>query len=89
MNEYGPSGMMPVSAYCPQCGYSHPPIAVGEKCSLAKEKVGGIELDLNPFFLKLKPMLVYCIQKKEIKDLNKLYTAVILSLQKILDDYKE
>jgi hypothetical protein len=74
---------------CPQCGFSHPPINPGEKCSLAKVKVGDQTIDLNPFFTRLKPMLISSIEKKHIKDLNRLYITVILSLQKILDEYKE
>ena len=91
MNGYGPGpmGMAPTFTACPQCGFFHPPIKQGEKCSLAKDKVGETEIDLNAFFTKLKPILLTTIEKKHIKDLNKLYIAIILPLQKILDDYKE
>lgn len=85
----GPGGAAPTFTSCTQCGFFHPPIKPGEKCSLAKDKVGDKEIDLNAFFTRLKPILLSSIQKKQIKDLNKLYITIILSLQKILDDYKE
>jgi len=84
-----PGPFAPTFTSCSQCGFFHPPLQPGEKCSLAKDKVGDKEIDLNSFFTRLKPILISSIEKKQIKDLNKLYTAVILSLQKILDSYKE
>ena len=89
MPDSVPGGLAPTFVTCSQCGFFHPPVKPGEKCALAKERVGGKEIDLNPFFLKLKPILISNIQKKQIKDLNKLYSTVILSLQQILDSYKE
>jgi hypothetical protein len=85
----GGSGLAPTFTACPQCGFFHPPLKQGEKCSLAKDKIGEKEIDLNAFFMKLRPILIASIQKKKIEKLDKLYTAIILSLQKILDDYKE
>lgn len=89
MPGLGPGEFAPTFISCSQCGFFHPPLKSGERCSAAKDKVGDKEVDLNSFFARLKPILISSIQKKEIKDLNKLYTAVILSLQKILDSYKE
>jgi hypothetical protein len=85
----GPGEFAPTYPSCPQCGFSHPPLGPGIKCSLAKDKIGDKEVDLNSFFIRLKPILISSIQKKGIKNLSKLYTTIILSLQKILDDYKE
>jgi hypothetical protein len=85
----GPGGMAPTFTSCPQCGFFHPPIEPGTKCSLAKDKIGEKEIDLNAFFTRLKPILIASIQKKKIEKLDKLYTVIILSLQKALDDYKE
>ena len=85
----GPGGFAPTFTTCLQCGFSHPPIKQGEKCSLAKDKIGDKEIDLNAFFTRLKPILLTTIQKKKIEKLDKLYASVILSLQKTLDDYNE
>lgn len=83
----GPGDFAPSAPKCPQCGMFHPPI--NGKCPMAKDKVDGTEIDFNPFFSKLRTILIANIQKKKIKDLNKLFIQIILSLQKILDEYKE
>ena len=83
----GPGDFAPSFGTCPQCGFSHPSIA--GKCPMAKDKVEGVEIDLNPFLSKLRNILIANIQNKKIKDLNKLYSHVILTLQKTFDNYKE
>jgi len=85
----GPGDFAPSFTQCLQCGLSHPPIPQGSKCPMAKDKVGDMEVDLNPYLVKLKPVLIANIQKKEIKNLDKLFSNLIMLIQKYLDSYKE
>ena len=89
MSGPGGPGFAPTFTTCPQCGFFHPPVKPGEKCSLAKDKVGEKEIDLNAFFTKLKPILIATIKNKKIEKVDKLFNTVALSLQKILEEYKE
>ena len=84
-----PNDFMPSFEVCSQCGLSHPPIAQGSKCPMVKDKVGDIEVDLNSYLVRLKPVLIANIQKREIKDLDKLFLQLIMLIQKYLDSYKE
>jgi len=85
----GPGDFAPSFSQCQQCGLSHPPIPPGTKCPMAKDKVGNIEVDLNPYLVKFRPVLIANIQKKEIKNLDKLFSNLIVLVQKYLDSYKE
>lgn len=75
---------------CSECGLSHPPVPVGEKCPLAKEKtITGEEINFNDFFVSLKNILTSQIKIKQIKDYKKLLGKMIVEITKIAEEYKE
>ena len=84
----GPGEFAPTFTKCSQCGLSHPPIPLGQKCPMAKDKVGGMEVDINPYLVRIKPVIIANCQKKGIKDLDKVFSDIIVLLQKYFDDYK-
>ena len=83
----GPGMSFPV---CSQCGYAHPPIPVGSKCPMAKEKTpDGHTIEYEAFFSSLKNILTSQIQRKNIKDSKKLLGNIIIEITKIAEEYKE
>ena len=94
MDQYRPAPpLTPLGttfSLCRQCNTSHPPIAPGEKCPLAKDTASdGTVIDTANFLNQLKIITVNQIKKNDIKDTNKLFGQVILNVAKFLENYKE
>lgn len=79
-----------MSQECPQCGFMHPPLRVGESCPIAKQKdSSGKEIDYEFLFTPLRNILKSQFETKGIKDHNKLFGSVIVEITKHLETYKE
>lgn len=75
---------------CKDCGYSHPPIEQGKKCPMSKEKTPtGKEINFEEIFVPLKNILLSQINKKNIKDVKKLFGKIIIDVTKISEEYTE
>jgi hypothetical protein len=75
---------------CDQCGKVHPPLKMGEKCPLANSTTpDGKEINMNKFLVNLKNIVISQSQKKQIKDVNKLFDMVTVEVMKFLEKYKE
>jgi hypothetical protein len=73
---------------CSQCGYSHPRIAEGKKCPMAKVKTeSGKDINFGEFFANLKNILTSQIEKKKIEDTQKLFGKIIVEVTKITEEY--
>jgi len=85
----GPGSLMSYPI-CPQCGFTHPPIADGSRCPMAKEKSPtGETIDFSTFIPSIKNIITSQIQKKNIKDTKKLLGNIIVEVLKITEAYKE
>jgi hypothetical protein len=81
-------GFAPSFDKCEQCGFTHPPVT--GKCPMAKEKgPSGQELDLNPLFTPLRTIAISQIKTKDIKDLKKFFSYIIVEMTKLMEKYKE
>lgn len=77
---------------CPQCGIMHPPVPVGQKCSVAKVEIkeAGITEDhVTKFTIDLRNIAISQIESKGFKDGNKLFKHLTIEFMKILEEYKE
>jgi hypothetical protein len=80
----------PTFSICSQCGLSHPPVSPGEKCPMAKEKTSsGKVIDYNPFLGSIRNILSSQIEMKKIKDPEKIFGELTISITKFLEVYKE
>jgi len=85
---------IPAGNICPQCEMVHPPIRPGEKCpnaivkSMTKENTEVI-VDVNKYLLSIRNILMSNIDKKQIKDINKLFQNITLEIAKFMEGYKE
>lgn len=87
-----PAGMKSAGG-CPQCGLMHPPVAGGGKCPLAPVKVkdGDKEriIDVNKFLGEMKNIILSQAEKREIKDIEKLFKNIIVEITKYIEGYNE
>lgn len=75
---------------CDQCGKIHPPLKPGEICPLATVKSpDGRYLSVDKFIINLKNILISQIQKKKIKEANKLLDKTLVEVTKFIENYKE
>jgi len=75
---------------CPECGFIHPPLAVGQKCPLSKQKTdSGEVIECGDFLAQMKNIVVANVQKKKIKNYKKMFSHVIVEVTKFLETYKE
>ena len=79
---------------CPQCGQLHPPVPAGSKCPMAKDKFVDdtgkeVDVDVNKYLTNMKNIIVSQIQSKGIKDPNKLFKQLTVSMMKFLEGYSE
>lgn len=75
---------------CPQCGLVHPPLKEGMSCPMKPIKsISGTEIDTSKFFASLKNILISQIQKKQIKNPNKLMNEMIVHITTFAENYKE
>ena len=74
---------------CPQCGLIHPPLRPGEKCPNAPIQSGEKKIDTSKFFASLKNICVSQIEKKGIKDVEKLFNNLVIEVTKYLENYEE
>lgn len=82
--------MQPIFDTCPQCGMVHPPLKEGIPCPMRPVKsVTGTEIDTSKFFSSLKNILISQIQKKQIKNPNKLMTEIVIHITTFVEGYKE
>jgi len=81
---------LPPGVACEQCGMIHPPLAIGEKCPLAKPKDSdGKNIEVGKFLNQLKNITVSQIQVKKIKNIDKLFSLILIHVTKYLESYKE
>jgi len=88
-NMNPPMPMNPSMPMCSQCGKFHPPLAPGKECPMAVVRSGGNIIDFEKLFIPSKTICKSQIQKKGIKDINKLFGYVIVQLTKLLEGYNE
>jgi len=83
------SGAVNTEPVCPQCGLLHPPVRPGEKCPNAPIKIEGEKVDTTKFLVDLKNICASQIEKKNIKDVEKMFKSLIVEIIKFLENYKE
>jgi len=89
----GPSPV-PTGNVCPQCNMVHPPLGHGERCpnavvkSMTQENTD-VVVDVNKYLVSLQNILMANIDKRKIKDVNKLFQNITLEITKFLEEYKE
>jgi hypothetical protein len=84
------ASLQPTFDACPQCGLVHPPLREGMVCPMRPVKsVTGTEIDTSKFFSSLKNILISQIQKKQIKNPNKLMNEMIVHITTFAENYKE
>lgn len=82
--------LQPTFEVCSQCGTIHPPIKEGSLCPMRPVKsIDGKEIDISKFLATLKNILVSQIQIKQIRNMNKLMTEVVINVTKFFESYKE
>jgi len=82
------SGVGMTQGMCPECGFAHPPVVGG--CPMKKQSSPtGENIDYNILFTPLKTALYAQIKMKNIKDVNKMFTSMIVECIKIAESYKE
>lgn len=77
---------------CPQCNTMHPPLKPGQKCPVAKVEVpeaGVSDADISKFVVDLRNIAISQIEKKGIKDGNKLFKHLTIEFMKSLEGYNE
>ena len=74
---------------CPQCGLLHPPVRPDEKCPNAPIQIGEKKVDTTKFLIDLKNICTSQIEKKNIKDIEKMFKSLIVEITKFLENYKE
>jgi hypothetical protein len=77
---------------CPQCGVMHPPLSPGQKCPVSKVEVkeaGVTEDDIVRFTVNMRDIAISQIEKKKIKEGNKLFKYLTIEFMKLLEGYKE
>jgi hypothetical protein len=75
---------------CQSCGFAHPPIALGSKCPMAKDKTpSGNVIEFDEFFLSLKNILTSQIKNKDVKDIKKYLGNILVNITKISEGYVE
>jgi hypothetical protein len=84
----------PTGNICPQCNTVHPPLPPGEKCPNAivkaiTEESEEVIVDVNKYLIDLQNILMNQIDKKGIKDINKLFQNITLEINIFLEEYKE
>ena len=81
---------LPPGVKCDQCEKFHPPIPRGEKCPMAKPKSGeGREIETGQFMKQLRNIVISQIQIKKIKNVEKVFSLVLVEITKFLEAYKE
>jgi hypothetical protein len=85
-----PPAAAPTQGQCPQCKSYHPPLAPGEKCPNAKVEVKGMsEVNVNEFVVKVRDILASQMEQKEVKDIKKFTSGMVIALMKYCEEYKE
>ena len=85
-----PGPIAPTFSMCSQCSTSHPPIPVGQKCPMAKEKSpSGVVYDFEEFMKALKAIMISQIQTKDIKDIKKFQGNILVEITKFAEKYEE
>lgn len=79
---------------CPQCNTVHPPLPPGEKCPNAvvkamTEESKEVIVDVNKYLVGLQNILMSHIDKKDIKNIDKLFQNITLEINIFLEGYKE
>jgi hypothetical protein len=87
-----PPAVAPTNPVCPECGLIHPPVAAGKKCPNSIEKVKDGEnksIDVNKYLVIWRDIVIANISKQGIKNSEKLFQEVTISITKFLEGYKE
>ena len=88
-----PAPVTPSQDQCPQCGLIHPPLGPGLKCPNAPLKVDGEDgkpkINVNELVVKIKDILASQLEQKDIKDLQKFTSEMVMTLMKFCEDYNE
>ena len=77
---------------CPQCGQLHPPVPDGKKCPMADNKIKtetGQTINVEQYLVTLRNIALSQIEKKGIKDPNKLFQQLTVEVTKFLEGYTE
>jgi len=87
-----PSTSVPTTfGKCPDCGLMHPPLPTGQKCPATpiQNKSTGQAVDLSDFFTQLRNIVSSQISQKNISNVPKLLSHIIVTLTTSLENYKE
>jgi len=75
---------------CPQCNTIHPPIRSGELCPNAKMNLPSIkDEEIGDFLVSMRNIIISQVEKKQVKNVKKLFQQSIVVLAKFLEEYKE
>lgn len=82
-------GSIATEPICPQCGLLHPPVEPGKKCPNAPIQVGEKKVGTTKFLVDLKNICASQIEKKNIKDVEKMFKKLTIEITKFLEGYEE
>jgi len=82
-------GSVATEPVCPQCGLLHPPIRSGTECPNAPIQIGEKRVDTAKFLVDLKNICSSQIEKKNIKDVEKMFKKLTMEVTKFLESYEE
>ena len=85
-----PVPVAPSQGECRQCGLIHPPLGPGLKCPNAPLVAkSNPEYNVNELVIKVKDILASQLEQKDIKDLKKFASEMVMTLMKFCEEYKE
>ncbi len=74
---------------CNQCGFMHPKLQSGEECPMESKISGVSQDDFINFTNTLKNIISSQVRKKNVNDVKKLLSQVIVKLTKEIENYSE
>jgi hypothetical protein len=89
-----PEPIQTIGVKCPQCGYIHPPLQPGEICPMApletvQDDFKKIKMETDKLFSSILSILRSQIEKKKIKNLEKLFADLQINIFEFIKNYEE
>lgn len=87
---YTPPAIDTFGSVCSECGTMHPPIPAGQKCPNSKLNLPTIkDEEIGDFLVMFRNIIISQVEKKNIKNVKKLFQQSIITLTKFLENYNE
>lgn len=84
------TGLVLPSNKCNQCGLSHPPLAEGIRCPMAKYSTcDGKEIDYGNFLANLQNIVASQIDIKKIQKPKNMFAKLTVEFMKLVENYQE